>query len=1039
MSVQITTSTLTATALTGASLNTAGGETDSISVTGTGALRLTSQGAVVLQNLTATNGAITVTAAGTITATRVVSSAGTSSGITLTADIGNLVLNAITATSVTLKATTGAITQTTGSLITTTALTATAATGASLTTAGGDTDTISVTDAGALNLTSQGAVVLKNLTAANGAINVTAAGTITATRVVSTAGTNSQITLTASSGDLSLKEITASSVTLVATAGAITQVQGALIRTGTLTATALNGVSLETYGGATDTITVTGAGALNLTSRGSVVLQNLTTTDGAITVTAAGTIYTTSTAVISAALVASSPSANSQITLTSSGGNLQVNAITANSVTLVTRAGYISKTLSSLINTTTLTATAVTGVDLKTAGGETDSISVTGTGGLKLTSTGAVVLQNLTTANGAITVTAAGTITATRVDSSAGANSLITLTASSGDLSLNAITATSVTLKAPAGAISQTAGLITTTSVTATAVTGASLITAGGETDTITVTGAGALNLTSRGAVVLKNLTAANGAINVTATGTITATRVVSTTDTAGKNVTLVNKADSGDVLVGTVSAGYQYGAIFIKTPGNILKDTVSTTYNLSAAQAVVIVGSTVIPDANLTQHIRNNLENITPSLNSIGITTGGSLTLAVSGTASTGKLLANGFSGTSAQLAPTSFRWSINNNILPVTGFTPLTQSWADLQALGVYNYGSYTISVRAYYGSGSDVWSETTSTLTVTDVQSVISNLAATEITIGGYTQLTGEILQIGALPDYINEQNYTLTVDWGDNSSSSYQLDQGVVVFNKGHQYLTLPTSNITVTVADSIGTISDNALTTVVINDVVPVVNNLAATDIKLGGYTQLTGMILQIDALPDYLNQQNYTLTVDWGDNSSSSYELDQGVGVFNEGHQYLTLPTTDITVTVKDSIGTTSDIAMTTVTIIEAVPGAPTFVSINDVVPVVNNLAATDIIIGGYTQLTGNILQIGALPDYINQQNYMLTVDWGDNSSSSYVLDQGVCVFNEGHQYLTLPTMGINVTVTDSIGTTSDIAMTTVTIFEVFPETPSFF
>jgi hypothetical protein len=131
----------------------------------------------------------------------------------------------------------------------------------------------------------------------------------------------------------------------------------------------------------------------------------------------------------------------------------------------------------------------------------------------------------------------------------------------------------------------------------------------------VQVGGQGSISLASTGAIVLQKLTAADGAITVTADDTITAVDVVALTDAADRSVTLINTG--GDVLVDRITVGKQSGEVFIKTPGNIRElDNTDLDYDLTGDRGVLIaggeVGSKRNPNLNLEMDFREVSDSAT-------------------------------------------------------------------------------------------------------------------------------------------------------------------------------------------------------------------------------------------------------------------------------------------------------------------------------------------------------------------------------------------------------------------------------------------
>ncbi|MBW1788200.1 MAG: tandem-95 repeat protein, partial [Deltaproteobacteria bacterium] len=317
-------------------------------------------------------------------------------------------------------------------------------------------------------------------------------------------------------------------------------------------------------------------------------------------------------------------------------------------------------------------------------------------------------------------------------------------------------------------------------------------------------------------------------------------------------------------------------------------------------------------------------------------------------------------------------------------------------------------------------------TATVTVTNVVPVLGSLMATAIDENGTTTLTGTITDPGVL------DTFTLDVGWGDPLSpgnlEQYTFAAGTTSFELTHQYLDDNPSGtesddytigLTIT-DDDTGTTTDTA--TVTVNNVAPILGELAATAIDENGTTTLTGTITD----PGILD--TFTLDVNWGDGGPvETFSYPAGTVAFGESHQYLDddpsgTPSDSYTISLTvtdDDTGTTSDTATVTV---------------NNVAPVLGDLAVTPIDENGTTTLTGTITDPGIL------DTFTVDVNWGDGSpGETFSYPAGTTSFNETHQYLdddpsgtASDTYTIDLTVTDDdTGTTSDTE--TVTVNNVAP------
>jgi len=187
-------------------------------------------------------------------------------------------------------------------------------------------------------------------------------------------------------------------------------------------------------------------------------------------------------------------------------------------------------------------------------------------------------------------------------------------------------------------------------------------------------------------------------------------------------------------------------------------------------------------------------------------------------------------------------------------------------------------------------------TQNVTVNDVPPVLQNLQAAPVNEGEITYLTGLIFKPGLA------ENYTVTVNWGDNSQATvYQVPTGNNSFNLSHFYQGLPEqgNNYVISASVSDGNVSTNAQTTAQINNVAPQINNLKLDESQNNGYrtSTLTGSYSDPGTL------ETYSATVNWGDGSSSAAVIDAVHRTFTATHTYTLTSLTDnfeINVTVSD-------------------------------------------------------------------------------------------------------------------------------------------
>lgn len=540
--------------------------------------------------------------------------------------------------------------------ITATTLLATAATGVDL-----DTDvsnlTAAVSVAGNLLIRELSGITLTDVSAFNGAIHVTAAGNLIATRAVSSTSSDSNdVVLTSTGGDLTAGTVTATGlgdVTLSATAvgkkiieddagniGSPTVISGDVV---TLQANDGIGAGFDTLDGALDieaaTLSATSStGAINIDEQTSVTLTALSTS-GNITLRAGGAL----------SLPAINVGTNDLAlgTTTASGANLTVDgALNADEIRL--RAGGSISNNDVLANVVTatglLTATSGTGVNLDTNVGSLTAVG--GSGAVNLSQTGNLLIETVSgasvtlAASGAISnddagvdITSDGLLDVTATTGITLDTAVRFLTASStggavnifevGDVAINTVGGTSVMLAAT--------GAITDNNGTTTNVTTAGLLSAmsgtGVDLDTVSGSltaagGTGTANLSETGDLLVNTVTGADvtlastGAITGEVGTNVTTSGLLSATSATGVNLrtdigTLTATGASGDVTisdVGSLALGAISGSnVSVTATGAITDDgndgalatrVVGGTVTLAAANGIGTLGEDLDIDA---------------------------------------------------------------------------------------------------------------------------------------------------------------------------------------------------------------------------------------------------------------------------------------------------------------------------------------------------------------------------------------------------------------------------------------------------------
>lgn len=209
-----------------------------------------------------------------------------------------------------------------------------------------------------------------------------------------------------------------------------------------------------------------------------------------------------------------------------------------------------------------------------------------------------------------------------------------------------------------------------------------------------------------------------------------------------------------------------------------------------------------------------------------------------------------------------------------------------------------------------------------------------------------------------------------------------------------------------------------------------VSNVAPTLTATATIADENGTVTLSGTIDDPGTQDTFTLTVDWGDGIVENFTFAAGTTTFSQDHQYLdddptSTPSDQYTINLlltDDDAGSTAGTAATTISNI-----APT-ADVNVTPSISEDEGVT---------LSGTISDPGTLDTFV------LVVDWGDGSTSTYNYAAGTTSFSETHQYLDDgPSPGNDTpsddyiiiwTLTDDDGGTASGSVTT-TVYNVAPE-----
>jgi|GEM_PF-2746304 len=399
-------------------------------------------------------------------------------------------------------------------------------------------------------------------------------------------------------------------------------------------------------------------------------------------------------------------------------GSLQTNTTTGH-ITLTAQTGAItSGTAAADVVGATLTATAATGIGsaVNPLATSVDSVtaSVTGAGDLALSDSDALTVQSASTANGSIFITSGGTLTVSNTGAIAsGAGADVSLTATSGNLLIGlAQAADDLALTATTGSIQEfspdVAPDVVGDELTVTAATGVGTVPSPLSTAVNrlsgAVTGTGDLVVSDQDAITLGNLTTADGAVIITAGGTITIDNGSVIANGAGQDVTVT--ATTGDILVGHVQAADT--VTLTATAGGIEEynpdaeaDIIAPTMTLSAATGIGTLQAieTDVDTMNLTTGAGGvTLHDLGAfTLNPITIATNGNVNLTADGTLQVAPLADIKVTGTGT-LTLTAGAGGVGSLIVPEDPIAPKNTLGASLHS----DSGNITL----HDAGGMDVW---------------------------------------------------------------------------------------------------------------------------------------------------------------------------------------------------------------------------------------------------------------------------------------------------------------------------------------------
>ncbi len=305
-------------------------------------------------------------------------------------------------------------------------------------------------------------------------------------------------------------------------------------------------------------------------------------------------------------------------------------------------------------------------------------------------------------------------------------------------------------------------------------------------------------------------------------------------------------------------------------------------------------------------------------------------------------------------------------------------------------------------------------TTQVTVANVLPVVDGLGTVPASLSDHNvfTLSGHVTDPGA------KDKETVTIAWGDGSSSSVTADPVTRLFSATYTYQGVVPAHqasapetITVTATDDVGAGAAAALPeTVLATQLSLSALTVSPNTILAGAATTVTG------AFTDGHSGATHTVLFTWGDGSTSPGTVDEGKGTYTATHFYDSEAASGgfaISAALTTSYGTTIS--------------ATSRVTVTDVPPAVDNLALNAGIIneGDTVTLGGDIVDAFSPVAAVK-------VSWGDGGTSSVPPGPGQGTFTTTHTYANNGSFPISATVTDASEQTASAA-TSVIVNNVAP------
>ena len=303
-----------------------------------------------------------------------------------------------------------------------------------------------------------------------------------------------------------------------------------------------------------------------------------------------------------------------------------------------------------------------------------------------------------------------------------------------------------------------------------------------------------------------------------------------------------------------------------------------------------------------------------------------------------------------------------------------------------------TYTVGVTLSDNAGNSVTDS--KSVTPTNVGPVVGALTLSANPVVEQKDLT----VTGTFTDPGTKDTFTLSVNWGDGTSSPDVLLGKTREFRATHAYATARTVTITATVTDSDGD-SGSSTAELVVEPGNHAPSGLAFNATATGANVVLTGTFTDPDAT------DTHTVALNWGDGATQ--EIDAQGRAFTVPHVYAVSKTYMVTANVIDHPTGATASPLSHEVVVTIAPSGLAF----DATPAGANVVVT----GTFTD-----------PDATDA--HTLTVTWGDGVSERQSLVVGDRLFTSAHVYLQSGPYTVTATVADAAGQTSATRQVVVTV-----------